>query len=341
MEVFPPPVDTEFFRIPGARERSAGRRAWGVRSTQRHLVYAGRLLPSKGVLQFLRCAQWYGPAEWVITIAGDDAQQGGFAQWLAREARDFPGAGRIRVHPSLGREDLRALFWSADACVCPSVHEDENFGIAVREAMACGVAPVVTEFAGLAPVAAAFPAGRVRTYPTRHGVRFSLSDLARAMRGALRVSAAEAHLFRQFVRREQSAAPGGLRRALSYLSRVPAESPYPGKRVCSGPGSVMRVQGAFASAGLPPEVAPGSAWAGFFDVRCRDRAREVEERAGAVSRRVRFSEREWSALSGCCRSTGVPARLHFFPDNGQQCRAVRTLVTQGYLVPHDDENACI
>jgi glycosyltransferase involved in cell wall biosynthesis len=262
MEVFPPYIDTAFFRMPSAAERAASRRKWRVNGARVHVVYAGRLLPAKGVEQLLRSMGGYR-SDWVLTYAGEDERKGVFAKGLAQQAQACGFGSAVRFYPALTREPLRSLFWSADVFVYPSVHADENFGIVTREAMSCGVPAVVTDFAGLAEAAQHFPWAAVATYPSLGGARFALSGLTRAITQSAHKTVAERRLVRAFVCKEQSRAEAGLVRALGYLSRVPAQRFYFPAAAAVSPRWRIKALGAFTSNMGTPRVLPLSAWTGF------------------------------------------------------------------------------
>jgi hypothetical protein len=57
-----------------------------------------------------------------------------------------------------------------------SFHEDENYGLAPREAAACGAIPIVTDWCGLGEFGRNAMGGLVRTWPTLGGIRYSLKQ---------------------------------------------------------------------------------------------------------------------------------------------------------------------
>lgn len=234
LAVLPFPLDTEFWRPPTAAERADARARHGIEGDTRHLVHAGRFLVTKGLCQWLRALSLHPLPDSVVTCAGDFEPTFPI-QALATDHHGFPSyftdrrpgvpAG-TRWIPPLGPDALRSLFWSADACVCPSWHEDENYNITVRQAALCGVAPVVADFGGLAALARQLPWGGVATYPTPVGVRFSLRELRSHIDAAL-APRADSAPWLDAVRAECDgrASADALRAAVVRLLRRPLEAP--------------------------------------------------------------------------------------------------------------------
>ena len=118
----------------------------------RRLVCVGRLVERKGVgnaitaLGRLRAAG--GPDTELVVAGGPDARHLDRDPEVARLREVAAQAGvadRVVFRGRVGREDLPALFRSADAAVCVPWYEP--FGIVPLEAMACGV-PVVASAVG-------------------------------------------------------------------------------------------------------------------------------------------------------------------------------------------------
>lgn len=236
--VVPYPIDAGFWRPPTPRERSRARaRAeLGVFGSITHLVYAGRFLVTKGIYQVVHTLKTWPMANVRLTLAGSvepalpiralSADHRGFPAYLARHGQT-PGSSFLSVLPSLDAEGLRRLCWSADAFICPSWHEDENYGITPRQAALCGVPPVVTDFAGLAELARQLPWGGVPTYPTAVGVRFSLRDLRACIGAALDYASDTVWVDRVRATCDETAASAGLSAAVESLLARPPQPPVP------------------------------------------------------------------------------------------------------------------
>jgi len=114
---------------------------WGLaRPAERpqgfHVVFAGQLLPDKGLPELLEAVDRLRAEgrDVTLSIAGEGPLRG------ARQARHLHWLGQI--------DDLDTLYRSADAVALPS--HREGFGLVALEAMAAGV-PVVTSTAGALP----------------------------------------------------------------------------------------------------------------------------------------------------------------------------------------------
>ena len=117
-EVLHPPVRSDFF-TPAARER-------------RHVLVVGRLVSHKRIEDAIEAARLAGLP---VVVAGSGPQ----LQRLRAQA-----GPHARFTGWVSDEQLRELYRSAIAFVCPSV---EEFGIVMAEAQACGT-PVVAPRAG-------------------------------------------------------------------------------------------------------------------------------------------------------------------------------------------------
>lgn len=138
-------VDTEKFR-PGNRDESL-RSSLGFGPGDVVFVFAGRLVGLKGLhtaLQALASPPLRElPAKLLVIGNGDALAR------LQRQAGELGVAGRVVFHPGVAHEALPGLYACADAGIFPSLGE-EAFGIAVAEAMACGL-PVVASYNGGIP----------------------------------------------------------------------------------------------------------------------------------------------------------------------------------------------
>jgi len=200
LRVFPPKIDTDFYTIPDAKQRLAARRKEGIKEGQFHIVYAGRLIVTKGICQLIRTLDIWPIPGVILTLVGNIDYQAfmvfsfadhkTFQHFLNEEILQRKARPWLRFRQAETKEELRDLFWSADLFVNPSVHPDENFGITPREAVSCGVPVVTTNFCGLKSLAEGMPWKGIDTYPTHFGSRFSLRqlrDLLRKAYGELRL----------------------------------------------------------------------------------------------------------------------------------------------------------
>ncbi|MDD5674973.1 MAG: glycosyltransferase [Chitinivibrionales bacterium] len=220
-------LDNNQFFPPTPEQKLAARRALGLRPEERHIVYAGRFLANKGICQVLRALFLWPLDNITITLAGNFCPGFGhlpthatnftFENYFKREFRsDAVPYPAIQFLPAQEPPQLQKLLWSADCFVYPSFHDDENFGLAVREAALCGVPCVTTDFCGLHALAVLSPESGVATYPTAIGVRYSLRQLRNSIAGTLDIKdKAAAVPWNAVVRAESDP-----RRARDLLERV-------------------------------------------------------------------------------------------------------------------------
>ena len=142
IRVIPHGVDTAHFRPPAPAERHAARARLGLDPGAPVVAFVGNVYQNKGVevlMQALALLRQRGcAATLVVAGAGDVASVG-------RRAAEAGVAGQVRA---LGHTDTRQVLWAADTLVLPSYHE--AFGLAVVEAMLCGVVPIRTPGGGSA-----------------------------------------------------------------------------------------------------------------------------------------------------------------------------------------------
>ena len=144
MSVVPCGIDPKLFRPGGpAAPRS-------VSSGLRHrIVVVSRLVPRKGIDDVIAALSHLPDTE--LLVAGGPAaaalDHDAEACRLARLARSFGVADRVRLLGAVPRQDVPALLRSADLVACVPWYEP--FGIVPLEAMACGVPVVGSAVGGL------------------------------------------------------------------------------------------------------------------------------------------------------------------------------------------------
>ncbi|MFA5891006.1 MAG: glycosyltransferase family 4 protein [Actinomycetota bacterium] len=133
-------VDSERFRPPSQAERTAARAALALSQQEFVVALVGPHGPRKGLPLALEALAAAPPGERLV-VAGD--LRGGRWTALARERRlPVVMPGKI--------EDVRAAYWAADLLIAPSRYD--AFGMAVLEAMACGLPVVVAAAAGASEI---------------------------------------------------------------------------------------------------------------------------------------------------------------------------------------------
>jgi len=123
-------VDTDLYRPPTSRERAAARASFGLRQGDIALVFVGRFVEKKGLALMERLARQMSNVQWLL--AGDGPIDPD--EWKLPNVRCFRGRRR---------ETLRELLWAGNLLVLPST--GEGFPLVVQEAMATGLACIVSE----------------------------------------------------------------------------------------------------------------------------------------------------------------------------------------------------
>lgn len=145
--VAPNAVDTALFASAEAavRKRESDLRAQ-LALPERYFLYVGRLVQAKGVLDLLHAYEKLAPAtrESVgLVFAGD----GPLRAELESRARDVR-PGSVHFAGFVQRDDLATYYALAECFVFPT-HSD-TWGLAVNEAMACGLPVICSRVAGCA-----------------------------------------------------------------------------------------------------------------------------------------------------------------------------------------------
>jgi glycosyltransferase involved in cell wall biosynthesis len=145
----PNAIDLERFSPPTAERRSALRERLDFPADKTIVVYAGRLSRAKGLMMLMHT--------WPRLVAADPSLLlvlvgSGRDSWdsCEEEIADLVRSSRIEAHVRLvGQSNhVHEYLQAADLFVSPSNYE--GFGLAVVEAMACGL-PVVSTAVGIAP----------------------------------------------------------------------------------------------------------------------------------------------------------------------------------------------
>lgn len=139
--VIEPNAALDYDTVPAAQEAPADP------DHVRRAVYAGRLLPWKGVHLAVRAMTDPRAAGWMFEVFGAGEER----ERLELLARDLGVTDRVRFHGRVARAELLDSTARADAFVFPSLHDSAPW--AVAEAAALGV-PVLCFDAGAAPTLA-------------------------------------------------------------------------------------------------------------------------------------------------------------------------------------------
>ena len=208
-------VDNNLFRAASdAARRSMGRTS----SANKRLLFVGKLLERKRPMDLLKAAailRRRQPVE--VAFAGSGELEG--------RLREFALASGIPAifHGFVNQSEMPAVYAAADVMVLPS-DGLETWGLAVNEAMACGVPAVVSDAVGCGPdlveqgvTGAVFPVGEVES-------------LASAVQTAISLNPAELreHLAaRMQVYSPQGAAKGIMGAATMLAAKAPSKGEKP------------------------------------------------------------------------------------------------------------------
>jgi glycosyltransferase involved in cell wall biosynthesis len=144
LEVVPSTVDLDRFRpdLDGAAVRERldlqGKRV---------LAFTGRLVPHKGLELLLRALPAL-PKDVALVVIG----RGPRLDSLVVLARRLGVEDRVRFCPEVSDRELPFYLRAADLFVFPSQNRLEGFGLAVAEAMACGLPVLTTDMPGVREV---------------------------------------------------------------------------------------------------------------------------------------------------------------------------------------------
>jgi glycosyltransferase involved in cell wall biosynthesis len=143
--VQPAGVDRRIFR-PLKRDEAL-LNEWAVPADWTTVLYCGRLIREKGTIDLIRAAAALPRTILVLVGTGPERPR------LEAAARAYDVDGRIRFLGSVGYSQMPRVYATADVFCLPSVstpYWQEQFGMVLVEAMACGI-PVVTTSTGSIP----------------------------------------------------------------------------------------------------------------------------------------------------------------------------------------------
>jgi glycosyltransferase involved in cell wall biosynthesis len=122
-----------------------------------YLLFLGRIHPKKGCDLLVEGFAQSAPEDFLLVMAGPD--QTGMRPELEALATRLGVADRIHWTGMLSGEAKWGAFYGAEAFILPS--HQENFGIAVADALACGAIPLISDKVNIAPDVKADGAGLV------------------------------------------------------------------------------------------------------------------------------------------------------------------------------------
>jgi glycosyltransferase involved in cell wall biosynthesis len=135
--------------------KSAFLESWPKLKGQPYLLFLGRIHPKKGCDLLLEAFAREARPDLQLVMAGPD--ETGWGAELRAQAERLGIAGRITWTGMLRGDAKWGALYGAEAFVLPS--HQENFGIAVADALSCGVIPLISDKVNIAPDVAADGAG--------------------------------------------------------------------------------------------------------------------------------------------------------------------------------------
>jgi starch synthase len=190
VRVIPAAIDTDRFHPD--RDGSAMRAAWGIRPDHRVILYVGRLIQEKGVLQLVRAVAALPGTTLVLLGRGPETHR------VRRVAARLGVSDRVVLPGFVSYADLPSAYAAADVIAVPSLttpYWEEQFGMVLAEAMASGRA-IVTTRSGAIPEVVGDAAVLVDPY--------DVAQLATALADVLTDEVLRAGLEQQARRRAES-----------------------------------------------------------------------------------------------------------------------------------------
>jgi glycosyltransferase involved in cell wall biosynthesis len=141
--------------------------SWPELRGKEFLLFLGRIHPKKGCDLLLEAFARTARPELNLVMAGPD--ETGWGAELRAQAERLGIAGRITWTGMLRGDAKWGALYAAEAFVLPS--HQENFGIAVADALACGLIPLISDKVNIAPDVTADGAGLMETDTVEGTVR--------------------------------------------------------------------------------------------------------------------------------------------------------------------------
>lgn len=169
----------------GSINKRKARDVVGIEGYDLVVGYVARILPQKNLHRFLEIVAhirtMLAPVRVAAIVIGDfwsdyptlNFSASSYSKVIARYSRKYGLSEGIYYWPSRWRpEELRYFYGAMDLLVHPSHSLDENFGLVVVEAMACGVPTIATDYGGFRDTIENHVSGiRIPTWTTRTGLR--------------------------------------------------------------------------------------------------------------------------------------------------------------------------
>jgi glycosyltransferase involved in cell wall biosynthesis len=164
---------------------------WPQLREQKYLLFLGRIHPKKGCDLLLEAFAKVATPETQLVMAGPD--ETGWGSELKIQAARLGIAERITWTGMLRGEAKWGALYGAEAFILPS--HQENFGIAVADALACGVIPLISDKVNIAPDVAGDGAGFMEMDTLEGTIRLlsAFQELKQEQRTAMRERALDCY----------------------------------------------------------------------------------------------------------------------------------------------------
>jgi glycosyltransferase involved in cell wall biosynthesis len=188
--VFPFPVDSrQFYWNPELRLK--GRKKLGFSEEHKLLLYSGRLHIQKGVdhlaglftkfvnkrpnMHLLIAGEYDDTGSKVLNVA---APYGYYYRKLRRQLEELPAAARRNIHllGNFEHKDLPELYCVSDALISLSLFHDDDYGMAMAEAGACGTPMLLSNWAGFSSFVVGGGVSLVDVTLGKQGLLLNLAD---------------------------------------------------------------------------------------------------------------------------------------------------------------------
>jgi glycosyltransferase involved in cell wall biosynthesis len=164
---------------------------WPQLREQKYLLFLGRIHPKKGCDLLLEAFAKVATPDLQLVMAGPD--ETGWGSELKTQAARLGIAERITWTGMLRGDAKWGALYGAEAFILPS--HQENFGIAVADALACGVIPLISDKVNIAPDVAGDGAGLMETDTLEGTIRLlsAFQELKQEQRTAMRERALDCY----------------------------------------------------------------------------------------------------------------------------------------------------
>lgn len=158
IEAIPLPVDIQKFSP--AKNRGKLRAAFGFKSNQKCLVYAGRISAQKNVISLVTVFKELlkQDSTWQLLICGpvddigvphiENENRVRYVEELMFWISEMKLKDKVQFLGQLSQEELANLFKAADAFATCTLHASEDFGYALAQAVCSGLPAVTTRWGG-------------------------------------------------------------------------------------------------------------------------------------------------------------------------------------------------